>query len=96
MEKKYATVRKLIVIFFGPDYQIFGETIDEIMDSYKETENEIAFSNLRTQVFQLLAIDSDEELNTVMSALAENQFNPVPWGETWRSFLQKIVQQIPG
>lgn len=33
MLKNYETLRKLIVIFFGPDYQIFGENIDEIMIS---------------------------------------------------------------
>ncbi|EOC0004041.1 contact-dependent growth inhibition system immunity protein [Cronobacter malonaticus] len=95
MHKNYETLRKLIVIFFGPDYQIFGENIDEIMASYVDTENELAIGHLRQQASQAIAIQSDYELNSIMTALAENQFSPALWGETWRSFLQKILLHLP-
>lgn len=95
MLKNYETLRKLIVIFFGPDYQIFGENIDEIMISYVEMENELAIRNLKQQTSQALAIQSDEKLSNVMTALAEKQFDPASWGETWRSFLQKILLRLP-
>jgi len=95
VKKKYPDVRLLVVIFFGPDFQIFGETIDEIMESYVETESEYAFRNLKKQTTQLLAMESDTELNNIMSELAENQFRPESWGETWRSFLQKVLQHLP-
>ncbi len=95
MLKNYETLRKLIVIFFGPDYQIFGENIDEIMISYVEMENELAIRNLKQQTSQALAIQSDEKISSVMTALAEKQFDPASWGETWRSFLQKILLRLP-
>ena len=95
MLKNYETLRKLTVIFFGPDYQIFGENIDEIMASYVEMENELAIRNLKQQTSQALAIQNDEELSSVMTALAEKQFDPASWGETWRSFLQKILLHLP-
>lgn len=95
MHKNYETLRKLLVIFFGPDYQIFGENIDEIMSSYVEMENELAIRNLKQQASQAIAIQSDEELNRTMTSLAESQFSPAPWGETWSSFLQKILLHIP-
>ncbi|WPO93496.1 contact-dependent growth inhibition system immunity protein [Buttiauxella sp. HR94] len=83
------------MIFFGPDYQIFGENIDEIMVSYVEMENELAIRNLKQQTSQALAIQSDEELSSIMTTLAESQFVPSSWGETWRSFLQKILLHLP-
>lgn len=95
MLRNFETLRKLIVIFFGPDYQIFGENIEEIMVSYVEMENELAIRNLKQQASQALAIQSDEELSSIMTILAENQFVPGSWGETWRSFLQKILLQLP-
>jgi hypothetical protein len=95
MKKKYPDVRLLVVIFFGPDFHIFGDSIDEIMASYAETESEYAFRNLKKQASQLLALESDDELNHIMVELAENQFKPASWGETWRSFLQKVVERIP-
>lgn len=95
MDKNYETLRKLIVIFFGPDYQIFGENIDEVMTTYVEMENEFATRNLKQQISQLLAIQSDEELSNAMTILAEKQFMPALWGETWRSFLQKILRRLP-
>ncbi|WP_238084645.1 MULTISPECIES: contact-dependent growth inhibition system immunity protein [Pseudescherichia] len=95
MLENYETLRKLIVIFFGPDYQIFGENIDEIMVCYVEMENELAIRNLKQQTSQALAIQSDEELRSIMTTLAENQFMPGSWGETWRSFLQKILLHLP-
>lgn len=95
MLKNYETLRKLIVIFFGPDYQILGENIDEIMISYVEMENELAIRNLKQQTSQAVAIQSEEELSSVMTALAEKQFDPASWGETWRSFLQKILLRLP-
>lgn len=95
MDKNYETIRKLIVIFFGPDYQIFGENIDEVMEAYVEMENEFAIRNLKQQLSQLLAIQSDEELINTMTILAEKQFMPDSWGETWRSFLQKVLCNLP-
>lgn len=93
--KKYPTVRQLIIVFFGQDFDIFGETIDEIMESYLDTENEYAFRSIMDQATQLLAINDDDELNSIMVSLAENEFEPRLWGETWRSFLQKVLQHLP-
>lgn len=95
MRKKYSTVRQLITVFFGQDFDLFGETIDEIMESYLEAENEHAFRNLREQATQLLAINDNDELNSIMVSLAENEFEPRLWGETWRSFLQKVLLRLP-
>lgn len=96
MQKNYETLRKLIVVFFGPDYQMFGENIEEVMATYIEMENELAIRNLRQQTCKLLSLQTDEELNSIMTALAERQFMPAAWGETWRSFLQKIMLNLPG
>ncbi|PKH24728.1 hypothetical protein CIG19_06840 [Enterobacterales bacterium CwR94] len=93
MEKMYLTLRKLLVVFFGPDFEMFGETVDEIMHNYRKIENEVALSNLRNQISDILSLP-DAQLDKVMSGLAENQFSPDPWGFTWRSFLEKVQSTL--
>ncbi len=94
MNKKYATVRTLIGVFFGQDFENFGDTIEEIMQSYTEYENVTAAKNLKAQVSELLLITDDNELNALMSSLAERQFEPASWGESWRSFLLKVEASL--
>ncbi|MEN3754414.1 contact-dependent growth inhibition system immunity protein [Mangrovibacter sp. SLW1] len=86
MNKKYSTVRTLIGVFFGQDFESFGETIEEIMQSYTEYENATAVTNLKAQISELLLITDDNELNTLMSSLAERQFEPTSWEKAGAPF----------
>jgi len=39
MVKSYKNIGTLIRVFFGQDYDLFGETVEEIADSYLEVES---------------------------------------------------------
>ncbi|MFE8102747.1 contact-dependent growth inhibition system immunity protein [Brenneria goodwinii] len=93
-KQKYSSVKTLIGVFFGPDYDIFGQDINEIMINYTSTVNDASRAILRDQLNALLDIQDDAELDSIMSELAENQFRPEPWGETWRSYLSKIKNYL--
>lgn len=94
-KNRYGSVRLLLGVYFGPDHDIFGDSIDEIMDSYLESVNDITTQRLKKQLCELLDITDDHELEIVMVELAEKQFTPEPWNETWRSFIQKVMSYLP-
>ncbi len=86
--RQYPTVRDMLVIFFSNQHDDFGNTIEEIISSYKDHGME--YPQAAKEVSLLLLIKKDEELQKVMTELAEGQFQPEAWNQTWRSFLQKI------
>ncbi|MCL2892122.1 contact-dependent growth inhibition system immunity protein [Brenneria tiliae] len=89
-KENYSSVKTLMSVFFGQDFEIFGDSVEDIMESYFATVNDISCEMLSEQVDALLSIPDDKDLEAIMSELAENQFRPEPWGETWRSYLSKV------
>ncbi|ARJ44288.1 hypothetical protein B1H58_13260 [Pantoea alhagi] len=81
--------------YFGQDRDLFGETIEEVVQSYCDN-GENATRWLKSEITEMLKTEDDSELITRMELLAENQFTPEPWGETWRSFLQRVLRTLPG
>jgi len=43
---------------------------------------------------EMLKTEGDGQLTTRMELLAENQFDPELWGETWRSFLLRVLAAL--
>ncbi|GLR07976.1 hypothetical protein COO59_06850 [Mixta theicola] len=85
----------LVQIFFGQDRDEFGETIEEVIESYCFYNGDDGVCCLKNEITEMLKTEDDTELEVRMVLLAENQFNPEPWGETWRSFLQRVLRTLP-
>ena len=85
--RQYPTVRDMLVIFFSNQHDDFGNTIEEIINSYKDHGME--YRQAAKEVNLLLLIQNDVELQKVMTELAEGHFQPEAWNQTWRSFLEK-------
>lgn len=67
----------LVRVFFGQDYDLFGEDFYEILAAYKNAENTKAIQETIREAHQLLESYPDEnELNLVFSNLAEGEFSP--------------------
>ncbi|GLR10900.1 hypothetical protein COO59_20430 [Mixta theicola] len=79
--------------YFGQDRDIFGETIEEVVDSYCEN-GENATRWLKNEITEMLRTEDESELTARMELLAENQFSPELWGETWRSFLLRVLAAL--
>lgn len=89
MAKNYKNVGTLVRVFFGQDYDLFGETIEEILDSYLETENPKTALKVYQETDDLLSLN-DGALTEAFGAISQGEFCPGPWGETIRSFLEKV------
>lgn len=92
-KKKYSSLISLTQTYFGQDRDIFGETIEEVVESYCEN-GENAARWLKEEITEMLKTEDDSELVARMAQLAENQFDPELWGETWRSFLQRVLRLL--
>lgn len=94
-KRKYSSLITLTQTYFGQDFDEFGETIEEIVGSYCDNGKD-AKMWLKNEIKEMLKTEDDSELEAYMELLAENQFHPAPWGETWRSFLQRVLRTLPG
>lgn len=92
IKKRFAYTGILLQAYFFCDFDIYGDTVEEIIASYRECYR-YNYNLLRTEVEQLLTLP-DSALISVMALLAENQFDPALWGETWRSFLLRVLAAL--
>lgn len=90
----YESITMLMQVFFGQDRDEFGETIEEVINSFYFYNGEEGACDLKNEVTEMLQTEDDSELQARMELLAENQFSPGPWGETWRSFLQRVLHAL--
>lgn len=86
--KKFPALRDMLVIFFSGQHDDFGTSLEEIMKSY--IDYDVASEQVEKEIAALLQIEDDSQFNLIMTRLAEDQFRPKVWGETWRSFLIKV------
>ncbi|AJJ03021.1 hypothetical protein BZ21_3125 [Yersinia pseudotuberculosis] len=82
----------LVRVFFGQDYDLFGEGVDEILASYRNTENQQTIQKTIDEANMLLtAYPEEKELELEFADLAEGEFSPASWGYNVQSFLEKVV-----
>jgi len=93
MNKSYKNIGTLIRVFFGQDYDLFGETVEEVLDSYLETENPKTAEKVCQEAEYLLSLN-DQALIEAFQSISQGEFNPEPWGETVRTFLEKIKNYL--
>lgn len=81
----------LVRVFFGQDYDLFGEGIDEILASYRNTENQQTIQKTIDEANMLLtAYPEEKELELEFTDLAEGSFLPLHGGITSNLFLKKL------
>lgn len=93
MNKSYKNTGTLIRVFFGQDYDLFGETVEEVLDSYLETENPKTAAKVCQEAEYLLSLN-DQALTEAFESISQGEFYPEPWGETVRTFLEKIKSHL--
>ncbi|MDU4093342.1 MAG: contact-dependent growth inhibition system immunity protein [Pantoea sp.] len=93
-KRRYSSLISLTQTYFGQDHDEFGKSIEEIVESYCDNGKNATIW-LKNEVTEMLQTENDSELQARMELLAENQFSPGPWGETWRSFLQRVLHALP-
>lgn len=93
MDKNYKNIGILIRVFFGQDYDLFGETVEEVLDSYLETENQKTAEKVCQEAESLLLLN-DKALTEEFETICQREFDPEPWGKTVRTLLEKIKSYL--
>ena len=93
MNNNYKNVGTLIRVFFGQDYDLFGETVEEILDSYMAHVNKKTVVNVCREAENLLSLH-DKSLTETFATLSQGEFFPEPWGESVRTFLERIKKYL--
>lgn len=86
--REYPALRELLVIFFSSEHDDFGNTIEEIVENYRDYG--MPYRQAEQEVSKLLLITDDNELAFIMQKLVDNRFRPQAWDKSWRDFLKKI------
>lgn len=82
----------LVRVFFGQDSDLFGESVDEILESYRNTENAATVQKTVVEAEILLDLHpGEQQLKIAFAKVAEGEFSPKPWGLTERTFLEKVI-----
>ncbi|HGM6999055.1 TPA: contact-dependent growth inhibition system immunity protein [Serratia marcescens] len=90
-----ANLGTLVRVFFGQNYDLFGESVEEILASYRETENTATVRKTVDEARALLAqYPEEQQLELAVAELADGEFAPAPWGYTARSFLEKVISAL--
>ncbi|CAI0985485.1 Uncharacterised protein [Serratia entomophila] len=85
----------LVRVFFGQDYDLFGESVEEILESYRDTENAETVQKTVDEATMLLTLYPEQQrLEAVFAELVEGEFAPAPWGHTVQSFLEKVISTL--
>ncbi|HGR4960405.1 contact-dependent growth inhibition system immunity protein [Klebsiella sp. 141153] len=80
----------MLTIYFSNEHDDFGNSINEIIDRYRDYSIS-SIEDAKLEISSLLEIEDEEALSSIMKKIANDRFHPEPWGETWRSFLEKIL-----
>lgn len=88
--RKYPAIQDMLTIYFSNEHDDFGNSINEIIGSYRDYSIS-SIENAKLEISSLLETEDEEVLTSIMEKIANDRFHPEPWGETWRSFLEKTL-----
>ncbi|KDA95822.1 MULTISPECIES: contact-dependent growth inhibition system immunity protein [Pantoea] len=92
-EKQYPALTGMLRVFLSCHHDDFGSTLEEMLQSY--IDHDMPVIEARNEI-NILLQNEDDNLNVIMSAIADEEFRPAPWGETWRSFLIRAMSALNG
>ncbi|EMH4161781.1 hypothetical protein RJ498_000998 [Pluralibacter gergoviae] len=91
--RRYPAIRSMLTIYFNREHDDFGSTLEEIIDSYLDY-SVLTRAETAAEITALLNITDEDALNTLMNHIADGRFQPEPWGEIWRSLLEKVDARL--
>lgn len=84
-EKQYPALTGMLRVFLSCHHDDYGNNIEEMLQSYIDYQMPVI--DARDEINALLQNEDNNDLNVIMSEIAGEEFIPVAWGKTWRSFL---------
>jgi len=95
MESNYPALSRLIRCYFNEDFDLWGDTIPEIIACYKLENNAQAYRAVLNDI-ENFRRENSRNLDETFKEMYKYHFDSEPWGHTTQSFLdevQKLLQQ---
>ncbi|SEC65055.1 contact-dependent growth inhibition system immunity protein [Paraburkholderia caballeronis] len=90
---RYPTLSRFIQNYFGEDFELWGNTIEEIFALYM-SESDPAARSMLEQDIDSFRRGHSRDLDASFKAAYGLAFNPVPWGHTTASFLEELKRLL--
>ena len=90
---KYPELANFIENYFGEDFDLWGNTIPEIVDFYKR-ESEPSQHNLLINEINNFTNNNIDDLDRCFKEVYGLYFDPEPWGHTTSSFLNELKRLL--
>jgi len=91
-EAEYPELDQLFETYFNQDFDLWGNTIEEIIAKYKGGTTEQHCEQLINEADRFMR-EHPDDLDEALLARYGNDFDPAPWGHTARSFLD-LTQRL--
>jgi hypothetical protein len=90
--KRYKLIDDLTKLYFGQDYDYFGETGAEIMAEYRKASTPAELEALRVEILDFMR--SHPDLETDFARMFERDAQPEDFGSTAREFLENVLAAL--
>ncbi|MEX3787064.1 contact-dependent growth inhibition system immunity protein [Paraburkholderia sp. BR14374] len=86
--ERYPAMHRIFHVYFGQDFDLFGETIAEIVACYKK-DSPHTYSNLIHEINSFMD-EHSADLDCAFERSYGAGFDPTLWGHTTESFLNEL------
>lgn len=90
--KRYELIDNLTKVYFGQDYDYFGETGAEVMAEYRKACTPAELEALRAEIVDFMR--SHPDLETDFPRRFERPAQPEDFGTTIREFLDSVLAAL--
>lgn len=93
MKNKYTHIGAMIRIFFGQDSDAYGDNLNEIIASSSDVLGQKGFRRAFDEANNILENNSEEQIETIMDAIAGDYVDPRP-SRSWKTYLLSIRDEM--
>lgn len=93
MSDHYPELDQFFGAYLNQDYDLSGETIEEVVKCYKQGTSAEHRQRLAEEVGRFVE-DHSDDLDAFFSARYGYDFDPALWGYTTASFFERLKQQL--
>ncbi|MCC8391209.1 hypothetical protein LJ656_01295 [Paraburkholderia sp. MMS20-SJTR3] len=91
--EQYSQMEQIFGAYFGEDFDLFGDTIPEIISCYKNTNPRHYHHQLIDEI-NLFLHDHPNDLDAAFEKEYGSGFDPKLWGHTTISFLSELTRLL--
>ena len=91
----YPELDQLFGAYLHQDYQLFGDTIEEVVACYKDDSSAEQVQHMLDEIDRF-RVEHSKDLDSALLALYGNDFDPKLWGHTAASFFRLVEGVLRG